>query len=399
MQQKLIIHLHARDLSHPSWVVVDETESHTVTLHGDSAALADVAKERDVVVLVPSEDVLLTTAILPKMNRSRLMQAIPYAVEEQVIDDVESMHFAVGEHRPDEPLTVAVVARHKMQEWVSLLASWQIVPDSLLPSVMALSDDALTWHAQVTDIAMVRTGRDSGFACDKENLHELLSLAIATAHVPPHDIHIDNSQSETLALTLSIPVEEQHVTAEKLLQAMATQLHKSVPLNLLQADFQNKKARRLPKLTSVWRVSVYLLGAWLVLLFLYPIVSFAILDKREADIKNEIAVIYKRHFPEASSVVAPKERMQQKLNKTTANLGDNRLLILMANVGKGLSKSSGVQLKRLDFQNNVMTLEISASSSDVFSAFTDSLSQQGLRVKQQNANLNGARVSATLQVE
>ena len=38
-----------------------------------------------------------------------------------------------------------------------------------------------------------------------------------------------------------------------------------------------------------------------------------------------------------------------------ADIGENHLLLMMANIGKGLSKASGVQLKRMDFQNNVMT--------------------------------------------
>src|SRR3990167_3804199 len=152
-------------------------------------------------------------------------------------------------------------------------------------------------------------------------------------------------------------------------------------------------------MTNLIKAAAYMGAIWLVLMFLYPVVSFAILDQRTRDVKTQITAIYKRQFPNSSSVVAPKERMQQKLNKLNSDLGDNHLLLMMANVGKGLSQSSGVTLKRMDFQNNVMTLEISAASSDIFSSFTDALAQQGLHVKQQNATLNGTRVNATLEIE
>ena len=65
-------------------------------MKGDAAALAEAALDRINIVIVPSEDVLVTTVTLPKMNRSRLLQAIPYALEEQVIEDVDTMHFAAG---------------------------------------------------------------------------------------------------------------------------------------------------------------------------------------------------------------------------------------------------------------------------------------------------------------
>jgi hypothetical protein len=46
-----------------------------------------------------------------------------------------------------------------------------------------------------------------------------------------------------------------------------------------------------------------------------------------------------------------------------------------------------------------MTLELTAQSSEDFSAFTDFLSQNSLSVKQQNANLAGTRVNASVVVE
>lgn len=399
MQEKLVILLHSDDLTHPSYAVLTSPATVTnVVEHADPDVLSDIAKDRAVIVIVPSEDVLITTVTLPKMNRSRLLQAIPYALEEQIIDDVESMHFAAGDYRANEALPVVVVTRTKMSEWLALLHSWGIMPDSMIPSVFALPLSAGNWTAQVNQVAMVRTGESSGFACDIDNLDEMLTLALAVNETP-QTILLESSRSQPLTLTLPVTIDQHQVTATHLLEVMATQAAVAAPVNLLQADYQNKKTRQMPKLTSLLKIGVYMLAAWLLMLFLYPVVSFAILDKRAAAIKDQIAVIYKRQFPSASSVVAPRERMQQKLNKLSSDFGENHLLFMMANVGKGLAKSSGVTLKRMDYQSNVMTLEITAASSEIFSTFTDALMQQGLKVKQQNANLNGARVNATLQIE
>jgi general secretion pathway protein L len=399
MQEKLVILLHADDLTRPSYAVLASPATVTnVVQHANPDVLSEIAKDRAVIVIVPSEDVLLTTVTLPKMNRSRLLQAIPYALEEQIIDDVESMHFAAGDYRANEALPVAVVTRTKMSEWLDLLHSWGVMPDSMIPSVFALPVSAGNWTAQVSQVAMVRIDENSGFACDIDNLDEMLALALAVNEAP-RMILLDECDTQPLILTVPVTVEQHQVTASQLLEVMAAQVAVAAPVNLLQGDYQNKKTRRMPKLTSVLKVGVYMLAFWLFMLFLYPVVSFAILDKRAATIKDQIAVIYKRQFPSASSVVAPRERMQQKLNKLSSDFGENRLLFMMANVGKGLAKSSGVTLKRMDYQSNVMTLELSAASSEIFSTFTDALMQQGLRVKQQNANLNGARVNATLQIE
>jgi general secretion pathway protein L len=399
MQATLVIFLHAHDLSRPSWAVVD-ADAKLIKLieSGDPSELSAEAKDRSVTVIVPAEDVLLTTATLPKMNRARLLQAIPFALEEQIIEDVEIMHFAAGKQQVDEPLPVNVVSRTKMTEWMTLLQSFNIVPDVVMSSIFALPTTKDEWIAVINEVAVVRTGSANGFACDRINFAEMLSLALATAVSPPNKISINNAHGSPLNLTISVPVEERAVTSLEVMEMMARQAVFEAPVNLLQGDYQNKKTRRMPKMTNLLKVGAYLAITWAALLFLYPVVSFIILNGRASDIKTQVAAIYKKQFPTATSIVAPKERMQQKLNKLASDIGENHLLLMMANIGKALSQASGVQLKRMDFQNNLMTLEISAATSEVFSDFTNALMQQGLHVKQQNANLTGARVSATLEI-
>lgn len=398
--QKLVILLRADDTEHADWAIVNEAgDVSQVVMKGEVAALAEAALDRINIVIIPSEDVLVTTVTLPKMNRSRLLQAIPFALEEQVIEDVDTMHFAAGEYHANKALPVIVVSRAKMTEWMTLLQSFNIKADVMLPGVFALPTAENHWYAHVNGIAVVRTNLVSGFACDQKNLAEMLALAYESAEQKPQAIEVLTSHHGELPLSLPVKLTVIHATAEAQLEIMARAAVKETPVNLLQGEFQNKKARGMPKMTSLVRAAAYLGIALLAISFLYPVVSFIILDQRAKDIKSQIAVIYERQFPNSKSIVAPKERMQQKLNKLNSNLGDDHFLLTMANIGKALSQSSGVTLKRMDFQNNMVTLEISAASSDIFSSFTDAMTQLGLHVKQQNANLNGARVNATLEIE
>lgn len=400
MSEKLVIVINAHTPAQPAYVVLDQQRQVTkLVLQCDGSELGQVAHGREVIVIVPAEDVLLASVTLPKMNRSRLLQAIPFALEEQIIEDVDTLHFAAGDYRPNEPVPVLVVARTKMNDWMSLLRSWQVTADIMIPATFALPVVPHEWHVLANHTVIVRTGVDAGFACDKENATELLVMSLEGLSLPPQRIRVENANPEPLVLVLPVTVEQTQITQEKQLEIMAFAASQSAPVDLLQGDYQSKKTRHLPKLTSMLRAIVYLAAAWLALLFLYPVVSFGILDRRAADLNSQLAVIYKHYYPDATNMAVAKDRLQQKLNKLTSGVGENKLLSLMASIGKGLTQASGVQLKRMDYQNNVMTLEIAANSSQSFSLFTDALGQQGLRVTQQNANLNGARVSATLQIE
>jgi general secretion pathway protein L len=399
MQEKLIIVLHAGDLDRPDFAIINaEGKAIQVVVGSDPALLAAESNNREIIVIVPAEDTLLTSLILPKMNRARLLQAIPYALEEQINDDVDSLHFAAGEYLANESLPVMVVSRSKMEQWQSLLQSWQIVPDKVISAIFTLPVVASHWYVAVNAVAVVRTGAYSGFACDAENLAELLNLALSDS-TPPEEIMVETTGADTISLSLPVSVKQQHLSAEELLRISAERIDTSQALNLLQGDFQNKKSRRMPKLSSVVKISVYLLAAWAFIIFLYPVVSYAILRQRVNALEDQITIIYKRNFPGSSKIVVPKERMQQKLNKLSADISEDHLLLIMANIGKGLAEAQGVQLKRMEFQNNTMILDISAASSEAFSVFTDALAQQGLKVKQQNANLSGTRVTASLQIE
>src|SRR5262245_19015775 len=99
MKEKLIIFLHNHNVTHPSWVLVDiNSASVHFTSEGDPSFLAELAIKKEVIILVPAEDVLLTSVSLPKMSKARLQQVLSYALEEQLTADVESLHFAQLTH-------------------------------------------------------------------------------------------------------------------------------------------------------------------------------------------------------------------------------------------------------------------------------------------------------------
>ena len=279
MQEKMMIVLHADDLERPSVVILNaEGKVSQVTLSSDPALLAHETNHREIIVIVPAEDTLLTSVTLPKMNRSRLLQAIPYALEEHINDDVESLHFVAGDYQAGDPLPVMVVSRSKMGQWQSLLQSWQIVPDKMISAIFTLPVVSGNWYVLVNAIAVVRTGVYTGFACDVDNLAELLTFALADG-VLPAEIMVETTRTDALTLTLPVLVQQKQITAEELLQTAAERIDVKHALNLLQGDFQNKKSRRMPKLSNVLTISVYLLVAWVLLIFIYPVVSYSIFNQ------------------------------------------------------------------------------------------------------------------------
>ncbi|MEO7198694.1 MAG: type II secretion system protein GspL, partial [Dokdonella sp.] len=96
---------------------------------------AELTAASEIVVLVPAEDVLLASASVPARNRSQQLQAVPFALEDQLIGAVEDLHFAVAAGAGDD-VSVAVVAQARLREWLAQLQTAGIQPDVLLPETL-----------------------------------------------------------------------------------------------------------------------------------------------------------------------------------------------------------------------------------------------------------------------
>lgn len=401
MREKLVIYMHADVLSRPDWVVIDaEGVCSLETTDGDPVALEALARNREVIVIVPAESILLTSVTLPKMNRTRLLTALPYALEEQLVDDVELLHFASNEPDENGEVFVAIVAHDCMYEWKALLNEWHIKPEAMVPMTLAIPIEEGVLNVVADSIIDVRTKLYSGFACDRVNIMACLNLAFTGDQVMPSVINISNTSSEPCAdnLKVTAKVSEDFVTSGGLLEILAKTVSTTPYINLLQGAYSTHKSR-LPQTQRLMRGLTVLAVSWVALLFLYPVVSYFMLGGKLRQIDGEIGHIYKQNFPQASSVTAPKMRMNDKLRQLESQTGENKLLTTLGYVGTGLTKAKNVKLKQVNYQNGVITMELSAASSDDFSSFADYLSSAGLSVKQENATLSGSHINATLQVE
>ncbi len=124
----------------------------------------------EIVVLVPAEAVLLTEARVAAKSRAQLMQALPFAVEDQLLAPVEDLQFAATEGAGDA-VGVAVVSRATLRAWLERLAANGVRADVLLPDSLAvpLAPDRATVLVE-NDHALVRLAPSSAFVCAPSEL-------------------------------------------------------------------------------------------------------------------------------------------------------------------------------------------------------------------------------------
>src|ERR1700760_3374694 len=123
MPQTLLLRLPSSGDQETEWLVIDEAgESSLSRQRGSLNLAAAVARSAKVVVLAPAAQILLAEPELPPGSGVKLARAVPFALEEQLTEDVDELCFALGRRQPNGRTPVAVVSRSVLQAWLTELA-------------------------------------------------------------------------------------------------------------------------------------------------------------------------------------------------------------------------------------------------------------------------------------
>jgi general secretion pathway protein L len=165
MAEFVVIRLGQTPDQQVAWIVVDdEGTRRTPPAAGTLDEAAARIEGRPVIALVPATEALTTVVDLPIRGGARLLAALPYALEEQVAADIETLHFAAGERRDSGVRPVAAIARKTLEGWLATLAEagihpWKIVPENYglarIPGTMSVLVDG--------DTVMFNDGEDLEF--------------------------------------------------------------------------------------------------------------------------------------------------------------------------------------------------------------------------------------------
>ena len=142
MTETLVIRLRASEEAPASWLIVDGNGARSGPVQsGPVADALSLAQGRRTVIVLPATEATLASLDLPVRGGARIAQAVPFALEEQLASDLDTVHFAVGTRTGAGSGTpVVMIARPVLERWQSIWEAAGIHPDaaysesSLIPS-------------------------------------------------------------------------------------------------------------------------------------------------------------------------------------------------------------------------------------------------------------------------
>lgn len=381
----------------PEYALLGKKQTQDRFTPGDWKRVRSVSRGRKVVILLDSSKVVLTSALIPSKNRKQLLQAIPYALEDTLAEDIEELHFAVHQDSDsqDNQSQVAIINRSQFIEILDLLKSKGITPNYLLPEILTQKLKAGSWsiaYANDNDeiSASVRLGQYNGFVCS-QNLLDMFISEHLESH-PPKTV-FSNTKPENLPEALqdipSVFIETNTVEYESAISAL--------PLNLL-SNFVRRNSQKSSLNIKAWRPVVVLGGAlasiWMGIFFWQN----NTLQNQSNQLRSQIEQVYKDTFPNGRIVDAAAQ-MNSALVKLKSNKGQiiDSPLPLISNMGPLLKEYTDMALSELRYQENQLSMTIESPNLTRLESFKkDAAEKNDLNIEIKDSTTTANKVRAVI---
>ncbi len=398
--KKAVLRLGTSTSEEATWAVVQEDGA--IDLGRGSLSEAASALERlRTTVLVPTVDVLLLAAMIPKGSRQRVAQAIPYAVEELYINEAEEMHFARGERGEDGFLALALTSSEKMDSWTAELKEVGIEPCSMVPDILLVPYHAGDYSVVLdNEVALVRTGPQKGFSVDCVNLEAVLKTEFGNREAEgAMTVHLYARPGQAV---LSEEILAPHVLIEHDMEEVLSLFVKSLEvkpiLDLLQGAY-NRHAR-WETLWAKWRVPVGLLLLFITLRGGLLVQEYIALNNESRAVSSRIESVYRDLFPDAKKIINPKAQLEHRLSLLRSE-GDEGggFLNLVDKITGILLDAPGFSMQSMRFKNNRLDLGFKVAGLQDLDTLKERMTGLGLVVEIRTATSKGDQVEARMQVK
>jgi general secretion pathway protein L len=351
---------------------------------GHLSELSEKAVSREVVVLLPCDQVQLKTVALPAKWNRKLEQALPYMLEEDIACDVDELFIAVGESTmidEQHAIRVAMVDREWFEQWLALFAEhnlsvYKILPDALL---LPSADENTVTAIELNDQWLFKQGQWRISAVETSWLKGYL-----TAMGNPDIKHFSPANQFPESVNLQAQMGDYDLP----LALFAKQLDQ-VKFNLRQGMYQLKKKSTL--WWGYWKGAAVIAGVALVSTLGMRVLELHQLDKQVEAAKAQVVNRYQSAFPNVR--VRPqliKSQIRGALKKIQGS-SDAGLLDLTTQLVDVFSQVSEFtpETLRYDKRRNELRIRARAKDFETFGKVKSILEKKGLTVEQGSLNNDG----------
>ena len=416
MAEFLVIRLGKNPGQSANWIAVDDNgtrRSEPVTGPLPDAA-RDVA-ERNVIVLVPAASVLTTSVYVPVKGGARLRAALPFALEESLADDIDTLHFAAGKRRHSDLLPVSVVARSQMTEWLDALDTAGIVATKIMSENHGLARIPGTLSMLVAeDQVMFNDGAENEFVMQGVKPSDV--LAVAGELDDESDKEGGDNQQPGHLLVYCEPGEESlfehdwttlrqkmasvdiNLLPDGVLPRLAVTVAAGHGVNLLQGMFGAKV--EYGTAFRPWRYAAALLLALVLIGFGSKAVDYYRLAKEQTALKDQFTQEYRQIRPDDDREVVDPSSIVKSIRRSVGSLSSSdAFLPSLHQLSLALQQNSSAEIAAISYRAGVVDVHLTAPDVATLDSIQKIVSNSGrFNASIQSTDQVGDKISSRIQI-
>lgn len=387
MAEFLVLRLDPADHGMGTWIAADE-QGRRIGPSGAGAieGAAQAAAGRRIIVIVPAVDVLLTSVALPVRGAAKILRALPFALEEQIAEDIEALHFAAGPALADGSIAAAAVDREQLENWLAVLAEAGLEPQVICSEAEGCpaAPNHLNWLLE-EDRCLARSGDGLPVMLEIDSIEAALRYGPAFPGEPADARHLSvyltpearMRYGEALeALRPGLASLEIRMLPDGILPHLAAGVVNREPINLLQGQFSPRT--QLDRLWKPWRTAAALLAVLAVAMVGQQALRLAQLKQEEARLDAAIEAAFQQALPGARMADA-RLQVERRLAalRGPGSVANEGFLTALETIGAALNEAPGITLQAISYRTGVMDLRLQAPSVDSLEQIRQAVGRDG----------------------
>jgi general secretion pathway protein L len=333
------------------------------------------------IMVVPAESSSLHEVELPLLGERKAREAIPYALEEQVAQNVTTLHFSFdNQHYQNNRYLVVVTDKQYLLDLFAKLDALELSFEIITLDWFALKEN----ECCVTESGLLI--RDNVF---KGALNGDLAAIYLKNQEKQAQLFTFKDSNSLLSVTNATPIDALSC------EWIAQRLLRSDLMNLCQGELQ--RDTRQHTVRYWYRGCAIMLGTLIGSILLINAFYLHSLKSKITDVDKKTAVIYRDFFPEAKQVISPRFRITQLLTSGLSNSDTSILWSLLDKLSHAYNGNL-FTIEHFRFQNRVLSVTLVSNDFAALENLQQHLQKDKVNVAQSQASTRENKVIETLEL-
>ena len=331
------------------WGDISDTQYMSIDLHsGDGDALLAAVGSQAVMLLIPGYKVVSISVPYNKKEKRFFLSLLPYQIEDNVLGDVENLHFTVSKNKVSDTVCAAYTDMAWLQSVVNWLSNNGLIVENCIADFQCLdvlNSDFVIWFNEGQIWGHRANGL--GFSIDDSIAKSFFKDLFKNKQ--------DDEAQESISVYVNDPETQKHIQ-ENILPLNAYNFYVDTPpFNFYQdnqLDFiRGKLSKKLP-IQQWWgeaKALSYLSAAALAIFFVTNFIDIYYLQKNQGNVQDEIVENFRKVAPSGSASV-PVRRLKAMLVSADNNQKSSQVTYLLSKIAPLLTKLN-IDLTTLNYSN------------------------------------------------